>query len=440
MTLRRVRDWRVLTALVGVALGAALVSCTSNQSASGFARLPGAQLRVLGAWSGSEQAHFEAVLHGFAQRTGASVTYISAEHSVPAALDARFAAGDPPDVALLPQPGLLRHYAAAQRLMPLDSATSAVVRRDYSPIWQSLASANGTLYGVWFKAANKSLLWYDVGAFERAGMAPPDELSGLLAGARRLRASGVVPFSVGGGDQWTLTDWFENLYLQLAGPHDYDRLATHKLAWTDPSVQTTLGFMTQLLAPPFLRGGVAGALGTGFEDSVAHAFTTPPGAAMVAEGDFVAGVIAARTKARIGTDVDVAPFPLANRAVPAVVGGGDVAVQLRSSPAAAELMRYLATPAAAAIWAAAGSFISANLELDLSVYPDDVTRSIARSLLEAGDGFRFDLSDLQPAAFGSAPNAGMQGALRGLLISHDVAGTAQRLETAAAAAYATSPR
>jgi len=161
---------------------------------------------------------------------------------------------------------------------------------------------------------------------------------------------------------------------------------------------------------------------------------------MVAEGDFVAGVIAARTKARIGTDVDVAPFPLANRAVPAVVGGGDVAVQLRSSPAAAELMRYLATPAAAAIWAAAGSFISANLELDLSVYPDDVTRSIARSLLEAGDGFRFDLSDLQPAAFGSAPNAGMQGALRGLLISHDVAGTAQRLETAAAAAYATSPR
>ena len=86
-------------------------------------------------------------------------------------------------------------------------------------------------------------------------------------------------------------------------------------------------------------------------------------------------------------------------------------------------MRYLATPAAAAIWAAAGGFISANLELDLSVYPDDVTRSIARSLLEAGDGFRFDLSDLQPAAFGSTPDAGMQGALRGLLISHDVAGT-----------------
>jgi ABC-type glycerol-3-phosphate transport system substrate-binding protein len=438
--LGRVRGWCVLTALVGVALSATLLSCTTEQSGNGFARLQGARLVVLGAWSGSEQRQFEAVLHGFTERTGASVTYVSAEHSVPAALDARFAGGAPPDVALLPQPGLLRHYAAAQRLVPLDSATSAVVRRDYSPIWQSLASADDTLYGVWFKAANKSLLWYDVGAFERAGMAPPDELGGLLDAARALRASGMVPFSVGGADEWTLTDWFENLYLQLAGPHDYDLLAAHDLAWTDPSVKTTLDFMAQLLAPQFLRGGLAGALGTGFEDSVARAFSRPPGAAMVAEGDFVAGVITAQTKARIGIDVDVAPFPAAHSAVPAVVGGGDVAVQLRSSPAAAELMRYLATPAAAAIWAAAGGFISANLELDLSAYPDDVTRSIARSLLEAGDGFRFDLSDLQPAAFGSTPDVGMQGALRGLLISHDVSGTAKRLEAAAAAAYAASPR
>ena len=430
----------MVAAMVGVALSAVLMSCTSDHSANGFARLQGARLVVLGAWSGSEQKQFEAVLHGFAQQTQASVIYVSAEHGVPAALDRRFAAGDPPDVALLPQPGLLRHYAAAQRLVPLDNATSFVVRRDYSPIWQSLASVDGKLYGVWFKAANKSLLWYDVAAFERAGLAPPSELSGLLPATRTIRASGVPPFSVGGGDQWTLTDWFENLYLQLAGAHDYDLLAAHDLAWTDPSVQTTLRYMTQLLAPQFVRGGVAGALGTGFEDSVTRAFSTPPGAAMVAEGDFVAGVITDQTNARIGIDVDVAPFPAAQPAVPAVVGGGDVAVQLRSSRAAAELMRYLATPAAAAIWARAGGFISANLELDLSVYPDDVTRSIARSLLEAGDGFRFDLSDLQPTAFGSTPNTGMQGALRALLINHDVPATAQRLEVAAAAAYAANPR
>ena len=432
------RWWYVLAAVVSLALAA--VSCTSERADGGFASLRGAKLQVVGAWSGTEQARFEDVLRGFAARTGTVVNYLSAHGRVPEALDARIAAGDPPDVALLPQPGLLRRYATSGRLIPLDRATTQLVQQAYSPVWQALASAGGRLYGVWFKAANKSLLWYDVAAFERAGIAPPDELRGLLATARTLLASGIAPFSVGGGDQWTLTDLFENLYLQQAGPHSYDRLAAHQLSWTDPSVEATLRFMAQLLAPQFLRGGVPGALGSGFEDSVARAFAKPPGAAMVAEGDFVASVITARTGARIGVDVDAAPFPAAHHAVPAVVGGGDVAVQLRSSPGAAELMRYLATPAAAASWARAGGFISPNLELDLSVYPDELTRTIARSLIEAGDGFRFDLSDLQPAAFGSTPNAGMQGALRDFLITRNVPGTAQRLERAATAAYAATPR
>jgi alpha-glucoside transport system substrate-binding protein len=103
-------------------------------------------------------------------------------------------------------------------------------------------------------------------------------------------------------------------------------------------------------------------------------------------------------------------------------------------------MRYLADPAGAAIWAAHGGFISPNQSLDLAVYPDALTRSIARRLIEAGDGFRFDLSDLQPAAFGSTPGAGMQAALREFLVTRDVPATARRLERAAAAAYAARPR
>lgn len=437
---RRSRRRRMLATAVGISLTAALVSCASDQTGRGYIRLDGAHLEVIAAWSGAEQARFAEVLRGFTARTGASVTYTSAQHEVPRMLDQRLAAGDPPDVALLPQPGLLRRYAAAGRLVPLDAATIDVVRRDYSSTWQSLASSGGRMYGVWFKAANKSLLWYDVAAFERIGIAPPDALNRLLPAERTLRAGGIAPFSVGAGDQWTLTDWFENLYLQMAGPRRYDQLADHELAWTDASVERTLRFMALVLAPQFLRGGVAATLRTGFEDSVAKAFTASVGAAMVCEGDFVAGVISARTTAHIGVNVDAAPFPAARLAVPAVVGGGDVAVQLRRSKAASELMRYLADPAAAATWAIHGGFISPNQALDLAVYPDALTRSIARRLIEAGDAFRFDLSDLQPAAFGSTPGAGMQGALRYLLVTGDVRATAQRLERAAAAAYASRTR
>jgi ABC-type glycerol-3-phosphate transport system substrate-binding protein len=335
----------------------------------------------------------------------------------------------------LPQPGLLAHYARAGQLVPLAADTARLVRQEYTPVWQSLATVNGRLYGVWFKAANKSLLWYDLSAFERAGIAPPTDLDRLFTTARSMQALGIAPFSVGGADQWVLDDWFANLYLQLAGPARYDRLAAHRMPWTDPTVAATLRVMARLLSPANLRGGLTGALHLSFEDSVGGAFTNPPRTAMVYEGDFVAGMLAGH--ARIGVDVDAAPFPEATTRT--VMGGGDVAVQLRRAPAAAALMRYLAEPESAAIWARAGGFLSPNQELDLADYPNPLTRSIARSLLEAGDGFRFGLADLQPAAFGSTPGAGLQGLLHDFLISGDVAATQHRLEAAAMAAYAGPP-
>jgi alpha-glucoside transport system substrate-binding protein len=434
---KRMGRWPALGAAGFLLLGLVLASCTGQPGTSDYPELSGAHLEVVGDWAGEEQLQFERVLQGFTERTGARVTYTSAAlHGVGATVNAHLAAGHPPDVALLPQPGLLRQYAASGRLVPLDAETVRVVNRDYTPIWRLLASNDGRLYGVWFKAANKSLLWYNLRSFERAGIAPPQNLGQLLATASTLRSAGIVPFSVGARDQWTLTDWFENLYLQLSGPQAYDQLASHRLAWTDPSVLRTLSLMSQLLAPQNLLGGVAGALHTGFEDSVQRAFASPPGAAMVMEGDFVAGAVFSQHSARIGVDVDAVPFPSARPGLPAIVGGGDVAVQFRATRAASELMRYLASPDAAAIWARVGGFISANLDLDLAVYPDELTRSIARHLIEAGDGFRFDLSDLQPAAFGSTENSGMQLALTDLLRDHDVAAAAERLERLAAVAYA----
>lgn len=434
-----VRPARMLALLAAAVLGTALPSCAAQEGTQ-YPSLDGARLEVVGPWSGTEQQRFAKVLRGFAEQTGAVVTYTSAHTGMPQLLDRRIANGTPPDVALLPQPGLLRNYAAAGDLVPLDAATQRVVRKDYAPVWRSLGSHHSTLYGVWFKAANKSLLWYDVAAFERAGIAPPGDLAQLPGVARALSGHGVAALSVGGKDRWTLTDWFENLYLQLSGPEAYDRLAEHLLPWTDPSVLTALQAMTELLTADNLLGGVAGALGTGFEDSVAKAFAQPPAAAIVMEGDFVASVVSTRTRAAIGVDVDAAPFPSARAGVTAIVGGGDVAVQLRRSKAGAALMRYLASPEAAALWAREGGYLSPNLELDLAVYPDPLTRSIARSMVEAGDGFRFDLSDLQPAAFGSAPDDGMQQALAGLLTDRNIWAAAQALERMAAAAFAEQPR
>jgi ABC-type glycerol-3-phosphate transport system substrate-binding protein len=311
----------------------------------------------------------------------------------------------------------------------------SVVAGNYSPAWRRLGSAGGTLYGIWFKAANKSLVWYNEGVFEREGVAPPASVNGLVSLAHRLARSGMPAFSVGGQDGWTLSDWFSNLYLRLAGPARYDLLAAHEIPWTDPSVIATLRLMGRVLDPHVIAGGARGAAGTSYEESVQQTFTSPPRTAMVFEGDFVAGIIGGVTPAVLDVNADVFPFPALGQPGPTVVTGGDAAVLMRRSAAGDALIRYLASPRAAAIWAAAGGFVSPNINVSLSAYPDAITRSIAASLLQAGDNFRFSLSDLTPAGFGGSEGQGMRKSLQQFLISRDVNGTAAELEQAARRAY-----
>lgn len=422
--------WVVLLALAVVA-----ASCTTTPAGVDTS-LRGQRIEVLAVWSGTEQERFERVIGAFERATGVEVDYASAGHGVPAELDARFADGRPPDVAFIPQPGLLRRYAAEGRLVALDALATALVTRNYGSTWRALGSADGRLYGVWFKAANKSLVWYNVGVFEQAGLVPPDSVDGLLDVAWALAAAGVPAFSVGGADGWTLTDWFENLYLRIAGPEQYDLLAAHRIPWTDESVRRALRLLARLLDPVLIAGGTEEALATAFEASVLKTFADPPAAAMVFEGDFVAGVVTGKTGAQLGVRADVFPFPTGRDRAPAVVGGGDAAVLMRESDAGAAFLRFLAGAEAAAIWAAQGGFISPNVNLDISVYPDEITRSVARRLLEAGDDFRFDLSDLQPAAFGATRDAGLRRGLQDFLRDRDVDATVTRLEDEARAAFA----
>jgi ABC-type glycerol-3-phosphate transport system substrate-binding protein len=264
---------------------------------------------------------------------------------------------------------------------------------------------------------------------------PPDNVDGLVSLAHRLARSGVPAFAVGGADEWTLADWFSNLYLRLAGPARYDLLAAHRIPWTDPSVKTTLHVLARLLSPNVIAGRARGALTTSYQASVRETFAARPAAAMVFEGDFVTGIISSDTHALLGVDADVFPFPAVGRPGPMEIAGGDAAVLLRRSPAGDAFIRYLASPQAAAIWAARGGFVSPNINLGLSVYPDPISRFVARALLEAGGNFRFSLSDLTPASFGGTEGQGMRKILQRFLVNRDVNATAARLERAAGEAY-----
>ncbi|KIZ18684.1 sugar ABC transporter substrate-binding protein [Streptomyces natalensis ATCC 27448] len=410
---------------------------TSTAPTVHLPRLKGQKLQVTAVWTGPERENFGKVLDEFERRTGATVDFVPSGDDMAGFIGSKVAGGGPPDVAMLQQVGVLNEFAEKGWLKPLGADARAQLAKNYTKGWRDLGAHNGTPYGVYFKASNKSLVWYNAKAFGNAGVGEPKDWKGFLKAAQTVAESGVQPVSVGGSDGWTLTDWFENVYLSQAGPEKYDQLARHQIKWTDPSVKQALTTLGQLFGrKDLLAGGTSGALQTDFPTSVTQTFGggDAPKAAMVSSADFAAANIA-QTKAKIGTDAKVFPFPAVGARSP-VVTGGDVAVALKGNKAAQALLTFLASTDAAKIWAQAGGFVSPNKELDQAAYADGVMRKIAKALIAAGDDFRFDMSDQAPASFGGKPGQGEWKDLQDFLKNpKDIAGTQAQLEKDAAKSF-----
>jgi len=399
--------------------------------------LEGETVEMIAKWTGAELEAAQEVMAKFTEDTGIEVDLQGVGDDLPTILSTRVEGGNPPDLAQLPQPGLLTDLAGRNALEPIEEVVGDAVDERYAEVWRELGSHDGTLYGLWFKAANKSTVWYDVQAWENAGVEPPEDWEAWIAASQDLLDAGVTPLAVPGAPGWPLTDWFENVYLRTAGPEKYDQLARHEIPWTDQSVKDAFNTLKELIGrPEFLAGGRQGALQLTFEESVTTVFGANPGAATLYEGDFVGNVIRDETEAEAGENFDFFPFPAIDGSDPAVVAGGDVVVMLNDTPAARALLEYLATGEAGEIWAGLGGFSSPNRDVPLESYPDDISREAAEQLLEA-ESLRFDLSDIVPSAFGATGGAGLWGRLQDWLANPDnVDQVTQQLEQEATAAAA----
>jgi ABC-type glycerol-3-phosphate transport system substrate-binding protein len=421
---------------------AALAGCGGGKSKSSSgatstnSKVSGS-VSVVGIWTGDEQKSFQAVIAQFNKTyPNVHVKYTSAGDNVPTVVGTAVQGGNPPDIATIAQPGLIKEFQAKGAVKPLDFVKPTLTA-NYSPDLLKLATINGHLYSFVYKGANKSTVWYNVAAFKQAGVTPPKTWSDFLASAKTLKSSGLNAYSIGGADGWTLTDLFENIYLRQAGAAKYDQLTNHTIKWTDPSVKQALTTMAQVLGDTGnIAGGTSGALQTDFPTSVQNVFTSSPKAAMVIEGDFTPGVVSSKTTLKPETGYNVFPFPsFGSSSSSEVVGGGDSITVFRDTPAVRAFVTFLASRQGAETWAKRGGFSSPNKAVPASVYPDAISRTIATQLANANP-LRFDMSDLSPAAFGGTPGQGEWKILQDFLQNpKDVNGAASRLEAAAAKAY-----
>jgi len=429
-----------LTAVAMALAVAAAAACGGGESSSssggggGSTSSVSGSISVMGVWSGPEQAAFQKVIDGFTEANpSVKVQYTSAGDQLPTQLSTAVEGGNPPSVAFVAQPGLISDFVKKGAVKPIEYAASDV-EQNLGQSAADIGSVDGKLYGVLYKAANKSLVWYNVKAYTDAGVQPAKTWDEFIKDAATLKASGVPAYSIGVDVGWPITDWFENIYLSQAGPDMYDKLSKHEIPWTDPSVKDALTTMSQVLTDSSnIVGGTDGALQTDFPTSASNVFIDPPKGAEIMEGDFVPGSV--KTTLQPVTGYDVSPFPQVGDTPNLVMGGGDIAITFEDNPAVEAFIKYLTTTQAAEIWAKIGGFASLNKGLDPSVYPSKIEETTA-GVLSTASAFRYDMSDLQPAAFGATVGQGEWKIFTDFVKNpDDIDGTAAALEKAAAKAY-----
>ncbi len=373
--------------------------------------LTGQKLVIDGPWGGVDKALFETVLAAFEAATGARVDYNGGD-GFEQRIMVNVEAGSPPDIAVVPQPGLAADLARRGKLVPLGAEAQAWLAGNYAAgqSWVDLGSYAGpdgtkALYGLFYKIDLKSLVWFSPENFEDAGYEVPQTMEELKALTEKIVADGGTPWCIGLGSGpatgWPATDWVEDMMLRNNTPEDYDAWTTNALPFTDPKVLAAIddfGWFAKTDA--FVAGG-AGAVGaTDFRDSPKGLFTSPPQCYLHRQASFIPSFFPEGTQ--IGEDVDFFYFPAyAGKDLgKPVLGAGTVFVMTRESPAAKAFFDFLQTPIAHEIWMAQTGFLTPLKTVNPEVYGDATLKKMGEILLNAST-FRFDGSDLMPGAVGA---------------------------------------
>lgn len=362
---------------------------------------------VLGTWGGHELEAFEKVLEPFEAATGIDVQF-TGTRDLPAVLTTRVAAGNPPDIAALPNPGQMLELAAGGHLVDLSKILDMdQLRKDYAPVWLEMGSYNGKLVAIFISADLKSLVWYNPKVFAARGYEIPTTWDEMMALTKRIADEGMTAWSVGlesgAASGWPGTDWIEDIMLRTAGPEVYDQWVNHDIPWTHPAVRRAFEIFGEIaLNPRYVYGGSTAILSTNFGDAANPLFTDPPQAFLHRQASFITSFITQNNPDVVaGEDYAFFPLPAIDPkwGVPAL-GAADMIGVFRDTPETRALIRYLATPGAQEIWVAELGKLSANKRVNPNAYPDEITRQMAKALVEA-EVFRFDGSDLMPPAVGS---------------------------------------
>lgn len=374
--------------------------------------LKGETLTIFGPWRGEDEALARNVLEYFVQATGVELKYSSSEnYEQQIVIDTQ--AGSPPNIAILPQPGLIQDLASKGFLTPLGDETAEWVRENYGAgqSWVDLGTYKDKdgkpgFYAFPYKADVKSLVWYSPDNFEEAGYEVPRTQEELQALSDKIVADGGKPWCIGlgsgGATGWPATDWVEDIMLRTQPPETYDKWVTNDIPFNDPAVVGALDIFSKIATDDKLvDGGASAVAATDFRDSPKGLFAVPPKCYLHHQASFIPSFFPEGTK--LGQDADFFYFPpyaskpeLGNP----VLGAGTLAMITKDSKAARAFIDFLKMPLAHELWMAQGSFVTPFKSVNQEAYASDALKKQGEILATAST-FRFDGSDLMPGKIGA---------------------------------------
>ncbi len=410
-------------ALMAVGASASLLAAACSSSSSGAAATPTltgdcAQYQAYAGHSGTTVTMFASIISPesdslqkswaqFSQCTGIKISY-EGSNDFESQLGVRVSGGNAPDLAVIPQPGLLAQMVKTHKVAKPPAQT--VTNEDkWAPIWKQYATVNGTFYAAPMSANMKSLVWYSPKMFKDAGYQVPTTWDQLMALSQQIATAGKTKPWCGGigsgtATGWPASDWVEEVVLGKYGGQVYDDWVSHKIKFSDPQIQDAMTTVQNwMLNPAWVNAGfgaVKTIASTTFQD--AGKPILKGNCYMLQQASFYEAQWPTGTK--VGPDGDVFAFylPSAGSTQTPVEGGGEFVTAFSSRPEVQAVQNYLSSSAwAEARIKVAPGWVSANTGVDQSLYTDPIDQLSAKYLTDKNSTFRFDASDLMPAAIGS---------------------------------------
>ncbi|MGX6603487.1 ABC transporter substrate-binding protein [Micromonosporaceae bacterium Da 78-11] len=343
----------------------------------------------------------------FESCTGVTVKY-EGDKSFETQVLVRAKAGNSPDLAIVPQPGLVKQLVATGKAVVAPDEVAANVDKFWGADWKAYATVDGKFYGAPLGASVKSLVWYSPKEFKDAGYAVPTTLQELQTLSDKMVADGKKPWCAGisSGDAtgWPVTDWMEDMMLRLSGPETYDKWVNHDIAFNSPESAAALDAVgTYLKNDKYVNGGlgdVKSIATTTFQDAGLPILDGT--CSLHRQASFYAANWPKDTKVAEDGDVFAFYLPGKDATTKPVLGGGEFVVAFADRPEVKAFQTYLSSDTWANIKAKLSQgWVSANKGLDPANLSSPIDKLAGTILLDPKATFRFDGSDQMPAAVGS---------------------------------------